>query len=219
VLGAVFLRERVGWRQATGLALGVVGVALVATARTDQGVSPRDVAILGLAPLCWSVYTIVTKPVLRTVSPLTWTYLVVIAGGVPLALLAPVAGGPAMASLDARGWALVLYLSLVATVLGNAVWSWLLRHLTAGTTGLTVFLNPPLTTASKWFLATAFPLAFSFSIRPQEWVGGALAMGGVALAVLRPWDRAARASRGGDSRVAPIARPARSSDAAGASTR
>jgi drug/metabolite transporter (DMT)-like permease len=186
VWGAVALRERVGVRQAAGLVLGFSGVALVATARTGEGVRPWDVAVLALAQVCWSAYSVLTKPMMRTVSPLVWTYLVLVVGGLPLLLVSPVVGGEAMLALDARGWALLLYLSLVATVLGNALWSWLLRHLPASTTGLTIFLNPPLTTASKWVLSTAFPLAFAFSIKPQEWVGGALALTGVALAVLTP---------------------------------
>jgi drug/metabolite transporter (DMT)-like permease len=185
VLGACLFGERIGRRQAAGLFLGFAGVVVVATAREAQGVSAWDVAVLALAQVCWSVYSVLTKPVLRTVPPLLWTYLVIVAGGVPLLLLAPFHGGPAMLALDLRGWVLLLYLSIGATVLGNAVWSWLLRHLPASTTGLTIFLNPPLTTASKWALSLAFPLHFAFAIEAREWVGGGLALLGVALAVLQ----------------------------------
>jgi drug/metabolite transporter (DMT)-like permease len=184
LLGALLFGERIGRRQVAGLLLGFSGVVLVATAKEDQGVRALDVAVLALAQVCWSVYSVLTKPMMREVPTLLWTYLVLVVGGVPLLLLAPFAGGPAMLSLDATGWALLLYLALGATVLGNALWSWLLRHLPASTTGLTIFLNPPLTTASKWILASAFPLSFTFAIESQEWLGGALAMTGVALAVL-----------------------------------
>jgi O-acetylserine/cysteine efflux transporter len=184
-LGALAFGERIGRRSWIGLTLGFAGVALVATARTGE-VAPTDVFVLALAQVCWSVYSVLTKPMTKEVSPLVWTYLVLVVGGLPLLCLSPFVGGPAMLALDATGWALLLYLSLAATVLGNALWTWLLRHLPASTTGLTVFLNPPLTTASKWVLASVFPLAFAFSIRPQEWAGGALALTGVAIAVLRP---------------------------------
>lgn len=199
LLGVFVLGERVGWRQVAGLALGLCGVALVATAKEGGGAYARDVAILSLAPLSWSVYSLLTKSVAREVPPLLWTYLVLVVGGAPLFLLLPFHGGAAMMALDARGWGVLLFLSIVATVLGNAVWSWLLRHQPASTTGLTVFLNPPLTASSKRVLAWLFPAAFSFTILPREWLGGGLALAGVALAVLGGGSR--RASQ------APVAPP------------
>ncbi len=184
LLGVFVLKERVGWRQIVGLLLGLSGVALVATAKAEGGSYARDVAILSLAPLSWSIYSLLTKSVTREVPPLLWTYLVLVVGGTPLLLLLPFHGGRAMMALDARGWGVLLFLSIVATVLGNAVWSWLLRHQPASTTGLTVFLNPPLTAVSKRVLAWLFPAAFTFTILPREWIGGGLALAGVALAVL-----------------------------------
>jgi O-acetylserine/cysteine efflux transporter len=206
VLGALVHRERIGWRAAAGLALGLAGVGLVATARTGD-VRPLDVLVVAVSPVAWSVYSILTKPVVREASPLTWTYLVSFAGGLPLLAVAPFHGGPAMMALDAKGWALLLYLALAGTVLGNAVWSWLLHRLPASTTGLTVFLNPPLTTASKWVLASLFPLQFAFSIRAQEWLGGAVALAGVALAVLQVPAVGRRARRPVDSPTATTVPP------------
>lgn len=184
LLGAFVLGERIGRRQVAGLLLGLCGVALVATAREGGAAYARDVAILSLAPLSWSVYSLLTKSVAGQVSPLVWTYLVLVVGGAPLFLLLPFHGGEAMLALDAGGWGVLLFLSIVATVIGNAVWSWLLRHQPASTTGMTVFLNPPLTASSKRVLSWLFPAAFSFTILPREWIGGGLALAGVALAVL-----------------------------------
>lgn len=184
LLGAFILKERIGRRQVTGLVLGLTGVVLVASAKKAGGGHAVHVAILALAPLWWSIYSALTKPVTRRVSPLLWTYLVLVVGGAPLFLLLPWKGGPAMAALDAKGWTLLLYLSLLASVFGNAVWSRLLVHLPASTTGLTIFLNPPLTAASKALLSALLPAVFTFAVTAQEWVGGALALLGVALAVL-----------------------------------
>jgi drug/metabolite transporter (DMT)-like permease len=88
--------------------------------------------------------------------------------------------------LDAWGWFAVLYLSVPCTVLGFALWTWLLKHLPASSVGFSVFLNPPLTLASKYVLATTVPATFVFATRPAEWLGGALALTGLALAV---WPR------------------------------
>ena len=115
-----------------------------------------------------------------------------VAGSLPLLPLVPWYGGPALLALDARGWSWLLYLSLLGTVGGNAVWSWLLKHLPASRTGFTIFLNPPLTAGSKALLAALFPAAFTFHIAKWEWIGGLLALTGVALAVLKRPSASAR---------------------------
>lgn len=185
-IGWLFLHERLTFRKGAGLALGLGGVVVIAAAKTAGApASPGAVALVAVAPLAWSVHTALTKQVAHEQAPVLWTYLVLVVGAVPLLALLPWHGGPALARLDAKGVALLAYLVLFATVGGNAVWTWLLRHLPASTVGLTIFLNPPLTTAGKWVLARVHPDAFAFAITPQEWVGGAISLVGVAVAVLR----------------------------------
>lgn len=186
VLGAWTLREKMTPRKLVGLALGLAGVVLIATTKKGGGgAAVLPVAITALAPLSWSIHTTLTKPVTARSDPVLWTYLVLVAGSLPFLLVPAVRGTTAFARLSATDVALVLYLSLFATVGGFAVWSWLLKHLPASTVGLTIFLNPPLTTAEKLVWSAIDPGAFSFSIAPQEWVGGAISLAGVAFAVLR----------------------------------
>ena len=73
-------------------------------------------------------------------------------------------GAKHLICLGGKEIALLTFLALGASVGGNAVWSWLLRHLPASTVGLTGFLNPPLTLTSKFLLATFLPASFAFSI-------------------------------------------------------
>jgi drug/metabolite transporter (DMT)-like permease len=187
VLGALFLGERLTARRAAGFLVGLAGVVLIATAKETAGASRAlRVAEVALAPLCWSIHSALTKPVASRHPPVVWTFLVLAAGGVLLLPLVPGADGERLAALDGRGVALLAYLVLPATVFGFALWSWLLRHLPAGTVGLTVFLNPPMTLASKALLAALLPASFALTVVPREWLGGALALGGVALAILRP---------------------------------
>ncbi len=47
------------------------------------------------------------------------------------------------------------------------------------------FLNTPLTTISKVVLAAAFPAAFAFRVVPLEWLGGAIVLLGMAVALVR----------------------------------
>lgn len=186
VVGRLFLGEPLTARKGAGLALGLAGVVVLASARTAGApASPGAVALVATAPLAWSVHTALTKQVAHEHRPVLWTYLVLVVGALPLLPLLPFWGGPALARLDGKGLLLLAYLVLFATVGGNAVWTWLLRHLPASTVGLTIFLNPPLTTAGKWVLARVRPDAFTFALTPQEWAGGAVSLLGVAVAVLR----------------------------------
>ena len=186
LLGALFLGEALTARKVAGLALGFGGVALIASAKEGGGAARAlCVAEVALAPLLWACYSVLTRPVAREHSPLVWTYLVLGTGSLLLLPFLPWVEVPRLRALDGRGVALLAYLVLVATVFGFATWSWLLRHLPASTVGLTVFLNPPFTMASKFALAALFPAAFVVSISGREWAGGALALLGVGVAVVR----------------------------------
>lgn len=187
VLSIAFLGERLTRAKVSGFVLCLIGMGVIAFARR-AGASvtyPLVVAITAIAPLSWSIFSVITKGVTGSVDPVHWTYLALVFGCLPGMLVLPWAGGPEMARLDSVGWTSLLFLSVLATVLGFALWTWLLRHLPASTVGLTVFLNPPLTTLSKVILASAWPKSFSFEITSLEVVGGAVVLSGLAIGVLR----------------------------------
>jgi O-acetylserine/cysteine efflux transporter len=184
LLAAAFLDERLTGRRLAGFAVASAGMAIVAMSRRGQGGGgyALAVAVTALAPLSWSLFSVLSKGPSRRVSPLLWTYLAVILGTLLLAPLFPRAW-PQIARLDAAGWAAVLYLSFPCTVLGFALWTWLLRHLPASSVGFTVFLNPPLATVSKAVLAVVAPSTFVLNVTAPEFAGGGLALAGLLLAV------------------------------------
>lgn len=184
ILSAVFLEEPLTRARLLGFAVAAAGMAVVAASRRDDALRayPLVVAITALAPLCWSLYSVLSKPLAGRENPLLWTYLAIVLGTVALLPLVPHAWDQC-ARLDAPGWWAVLYLSVPCTVVGFAMWTWLLRHLPASKVGFTVFLNPPLTTVSKLALAALAPATFLFTVSPQELAGGALALFGLSIAV------------------------------------
>jgi drug/metabolite transporter (DMT)-like permease len=187
ILAAIFLGEPFTARRVVAFGVALLGLALIGMSKkgvAEPGGYGLALAITALAPLSWSLYSILSKPVSRQVPPLLWTYLCIVAGSLPLLLALPWVGGPQILALDPSGWASLLFLSLLCTVFGYAVWTWLLRHLPATVVGFTVFLNPPLTTLSKITLALFWPATFSFGLTSLEWMGGALALTGLAIAVL-----------------------------------
>lgn len=184
LLSVFFLGERLTVRRIIGFLVAMMGILLVATARSGelQVAYPALLAIAAIAPLSWSIYSVLSKPMAEGSSPVLWSYMVTAVGS--LAIL-PMLGSawPRMMALDGFGWAAVLYLAVPCAILGPAVWTWLLRYLPASSVGFTVFLNPPLTTLSKVTLAFLAPATFAFVVRPQEWWGGGVALLGMAIAL------------------------------------
>jgi drug/metabolite transporter (DMT)-like permease len=186
VLGAVRHGEPVTGRRVLGFAVSLAGLLVISHARGSvAGASALPIAVACLAPLCWSLLSTLSKPVAHEVPPFLWTCLYLFAGGIPLLLVLPWAGGREMCALDTAGWAAVLYLSLLCSVFGFAVWAWLVKRLRVSTAGLTTFLNPPLTLASKALLVALFPATFTFEVLPLEIAGGTVVLAGLAVATLR----------------------------------
>lgn len=189
LLAALFLGESLTRRKILAFFVALVGLCIIALSKEDPAEAldyGRLLAVTAIAPFFWSVYSILAKPVMARFSPLVFTYLTISVGSLPLLLLFPWKGAGDMAQLQLDGWAAVLYLSVLCTFLGYAVWTWLLRYLPASTLGFTVFFNPPLTTISKMVLALVFPAVFLWQMNALEWLGGVLALMGLALAV---WPR------------------------------
>ena len=186
VLAAIFLDEALTVRKTVAFGVALLGLVLIALSKGDPGAVVDyglTLAITALAPLSWSVYSILSKPISGAASPLVWTYLSIVIGSIPLLALAPVRGVEEMSRLTGWGWFALLYLSVLCTVIGYGIWTWLLRHLPASTVGFTVFLNPPLTTVSKVLLAALFPAGGGRRGGVREGSGGGRALGGLVLAL------------------------------------
>lgn len=206
VLGTLFLGEELPRRRLAGLAVAVCGLVLVGSARGafQSGASRYTVAllVLALAPLSFAIYTALSRPILASgaveatrrggppVDPALWTFAIFAVGGTPLLLLLPFYGGRDLVRLDLPGWGALGFLAILCTVVGFLIWVRLVRHLPASAVGFTIFLNPPLTTLSKAALAAALPATFGFEIRTLEWIGGAVVLAGVALALAVPQRKA-----------------------------
>ncbi len=200
LLSFFFLQEQVSRRKWLGILVGFSGVVVIALSRPTTGTPyPAIVALAMLAPISWSLYSVISKRALagertvaQRVSPLVWSYASVLVGTLLLTPLLPRVAGE-LAALDWSGWLAVVYLGWPCTVLGFAIWTWLLEHLQASTVGLTVFLNPPLTLLSKSLLAWSLPQIFGFAIVGQEILGGAIVLLGLAIAVVELGNRRRRA--------------------------
>ncbi len=187
LLAALLLGEPLTVRKGSAFLVALSGLAVIAHSGGGPGAVAGYgslLAVTALAPLSWAVYSILSKPAAGVAAPLDWTFLAIGLGSLPLLALLPWRGAAELARLDPPGWGALLFLSLLCTLVGYAVWAWLLRHLPASTVGFFVFLNPPLTALSKWTLAALLPATFTWRLSAIESLGGLLVLLGLAIAIL-----------------------------------
>ncbi len=128
VLSALWLKERIRTVQVGGLLLALGGVTMVVTDGSAEvlrrlSFNHGDLLLLG-APVAWALYTILGKKVLAFLPPLTATAYASLFGAL-LLLPAAALGGAHLsdaARLTAYGWASVLQLALLGTVVGFVWW-------------------------------------------------------------------------------------------------
>ncbi len=180
LLAAMFLHERFSLYLGLGLALAFGGVALIATA---SGGSGGDRNVLGVvlclvAAVVYSVSLVLQKPLVARISAVQVTWLACTIGAV---VCLPFAGQlveeTRAASASDIWW--VVYLGVFPTAIAFTTFAYALRTMTASSLGVTTYLVPPITIVMGWLLLDETPPGMAY-------VGGALALVGVAVARRKP---------------------------------
>lgn len=194
VLGAVLLRERLGRRQVVGVAVAVVGLGVIALHRAIGGSTAALVPVLlcVAAGLGWALGNLCSRQA-RAPKPLHFTLWLSVVPPVPLLGLSLLLEGPRR-DWDALRTAFMpdalpavlglLYIVLVATVLGYGLWNTLLSRNPAGVVAPFAMLVPVAGVLSAWLLLGEVPDLV-------ELAAGVLVVGGVLLGSLQPRRRAA----------------------------
>jgi drug/metabolite transporter (DMT)-like permease len=179
LLALALLSERVRWSKVVGLALAFLGVYGLVRFQNGQlgGTYLIHALVVLLAPICWALATVISKPVTTRHDPLLFTFAAMGIGSLPFLVTLVLGIGDAhgvLARLTQTGWIALVHLSLGCTIIGFAAWFWALRHLPASSVAAFVFLNPPFTLLFGIVWGTE---AFHWSLA----VFGAVILAGVAL--------------------------------------
>jgi drug/metabolite transporter (DMT)-like permease len=180
LLSPLLLGERLGRREGVGAGLAILGATLVVVngiPGVTQALVPhwRGDLLLILSGVAYAAYSLLARPVLLRHPALVVTACSILWGAatmLPLAGLEWAAGPPSR--WTPRALVGVLYLGLVMTALGYAVWNWCLERVEAPR--VAIFLNlQPLGGAllGVWWLGERLTL---FTV-----VGGALILAGLHL--------------------------------------
>jgi drug/metabolite transporter (DMT)-like permease len=201
VLALLLGLDRIRPRQVVGLAVAFAGVAVVIALGTGEGLSLESakgpLIVLG-APLSFALYNVLLKPLLGRHDLLALTAATSLLGSLALLPLADGSTADAVTGASAGDLALLLYLGVLATLLGYVVWNVGLRAL--GPTRAVTYTN------ANSPLAITFGAVFlGEAVTSWLLVGAALVVGGIVLAQrasasgrearLAPWREASAPSR------------------------
>ena len=171
--------ERVGARQLAGAVIGLAGV-LVVTGVDASTVDPRGVALAALGTLSFSGATLLIRARARGLSPTGLNFWQSIAGGVGLAPFAWLLGRGFVPSapltlLDPAVLS-ILYLGIIVTIGGMAMWLALIRLGGAARASAVHLMNP-------FFGALLSALILGSPLRGADFIGAGIIAVGLALSL------------------------------------
>lgn len=178
VLATFFLGERFTLWLVLGLMLAFGGVVLISAASPGGERSLLGIGLCLLCALVYSVSVILQKPIIGRISAVQVTWLACTVGVI---VCLPFAGDLVREAGDAPTSSLlwVVYLGIFPTAIAFTTYAYALRHMTASSLGVTTYLVPPITIVMGLVFLDEVPPAMAY-------VGGALALIGVAVARRKP---------------------------------
>ena len=165
-----------------GLLVAFVGVALIATSTSGSGDNdPFGVLLCLVAAAAYAVSLIFQKPLVSRLSAIQVTWTACTIGAIAcLPFAGDLVQESSAASTSDLVW--VVYLGVFPTAIAFSTYAFALSFMTAGSLSVTTYLVPPITVLLSWLLLSEAPA-------PMAYVGGALALIGVALARRKPRSR------------------------------
>ncbi|MBI1880834.1 MAG: EamA family transporter [Chloroflexi bacterium] len=182
LIGTIAGAEKVvagGW---LGVVLSLAGIALIILGGKYQtqlhlggATLLGDGLILG-ATLCWSLYTLASRRMLRAYSAIAVTSFTTAVGVIPLLFLAiPSLAQLKWGSISMTAWGALLFSGVFGITLAYFFWNFGVSRLGSARTSLYSNLTPPLALLTAWLLLDE-------GLTLTQVGGGLLALGGVALA-------------------------------------
>ena len=201
--GWAVLGQRPMRRELQGLAIGLVGLAVVASATAHGASSGKALIALAIAPAAWAAGSALSLRIATPVDALVSTTVQLLATA-PVLLLVGLAGGE-QHRLPAHWSSTTLlsftYVTVIGYVVGFAIYTWLLRAAPLTWLGTYAYVNPLLAVVLGVVLLGE-PLGAT------TLVGSAIVLAGVALVATRtPWAAEAGAAHPVDGVAPEPARP------------
>jgi drug/metabolite transporter (DMT)-like permease len=175
---ALFLHEHLTRYKVVGIALALVGVAVVLghgnpLHLASGGLGIGEIVMFG-CPLSWAANTLIARRMLPTMSPIASTTWSAITGTAMLAVVAAFTGAMVPRDASWQAWTAIVFIAIFGTAIGLALFYDGVRRIGAARTS--VFINlVPVFAVALGVLLLGEPLEASML------VGGALVIGGIFL--------------------------------------
>ncbi|OYT43571.1 hypothetical protein B6U90_06815 [Thermoplasmatales archaeon ex4484_6] len=140
--GYLFLGERVTWFQVLGLSLGGFGILLIYMTEEPNWTSMLGVAIMVLAVLCFSIYSVLMKRLNRKMTARVSTPLSLFIGGILTIPLTLMDGAPLFRPLDPLGVLQIAYLGFIAVGLAYLLYFIGLESTRVAPANSLIFMKP-----------------------------------------------------------------------------
>lgn len=167
ILGRLWGYERHTRAAAVGIALSILGAALVVAGTTS--VSATDDSIFGVALIaasstCWAFYTIGLRGLTHRVDGVQMAAWTLFGGALPLIVV----GIPSLlttnyAAVPLAGWGSVLYSGLMAFVVAYVLWYRGVQRVGATRTSMFANLQPIVALGAAWVALAEVPTAWQFA--------------------------------------------------------
>lgn len=145
--------QPVSGREKTGIAIGLVGAALLLWPKSGLQMDylAGQLAILG-APIAWSLGTIYSRTYPAHMSPIMFAGLQMLLGGLMLIGYGLLAGELPRWQWTFNGIAAMLYLTIFGSCIAYGTYVWLIQHTTPARLGTIAYVNPVVAVLLGWLV-------------------------------------------------------------------
>ncbi|MEM7345111.1 MAG: DMT family transporter [Chloroflexota bacterium] len=182
VIGTLFGTEQVDPKGWGGVTLSLIGIALVVIGSDRQvelhfgGATLWGDFMMFIAGLCWAIYTIALRPLMKDYDPVPLAGVITIIGIIPMLLW----GIPDMLqfswqTVSIAAWSSLTTAAIFPIALAYFFWGYGVAHLGSARTALYLNVVPPFTLLFAW-------LWLGETLTALQWVGAIVALAGVAIA-------------------------------------
>jgi len=157
LFGALLDVEKVTSRAVQGVILSFLGVVMIVLG-SGNSLTFSDQSLLGdllivANPICWSIYTVLSKPMLKEYSPLKLTTVTMVIGAVPLVLVGiPSLSQQDWSAISVNAWLGLGFSAFLAIGLGYVIWYTGVSRIGSARTALYDNLVTVFAVASAWIL-------------------------------------------------------------------
>lgn len=182
LIAALGLREKISWSVLVGLLLALAGIALLLGQQTFGAswnlATLEGSALVLLAALMWSVYTVAVRSLSKELGARASTALTITIGTLPLVAFWDNSAWPILGHLGLFGWIALGLLALGSTIVATILWNYGVARTASSQAGLFLYLVPLVS-------VTGGALFLHEQVGVITLLSGMLIIAGVALAQVR----------------------------------